>query len=160
MSEQQSAANAFACYAVGCPCWPVHKRGAHWLCVPHAAIDDPHAWPQVTTHLRAHSWLIKALARAQHIDPHEWAGGASVDAAAFVSRHGRPDLAPKRYPATRAIHDRLTGQDVTQSRTLDETASAALWVSRVRSALYDEAIKAAIAKAGRPAEDAAQGCRA
>ncbi|MGF6984729.1 hypothetical protein QFZ99_004206 [Paraburkholderia atlantica] len=156
MSDQLTDANAFACYAVGCPCWAVHKRGAHWMCVPHAAIDDPRAWPQVTAHLRAHFWLIKALARAQHIDPHKWPGGASADAAAFVSRHGRSDLAPTRCQVSRMIRDRLTGQDVTQSRTLDETASAALWVNRVRGALYDEAIKAASEKAGRPADHAAQ----
>lgn len=126
------------CSAWGCPMWAGIKVGTDWVCDCHAFADMAE-WQEVTARLNQRRWLVRAIHRAMHLDAFASKGWHSI-AASFMTKHGRPDLAPRQVVLAHPYRDRHTGEVVDRSIERDETQHLALWAARLRSTLFRECV--------------------
>jgi hypothetical protein len=123
MNDPTVIIDTLRCSATGCVGFAT-RRSANggWVCAIHHEVH-PAAWPLATGWLRQHVWWLRLIARAPLMPEHEWAAGRWQEAAAFVERHCRDDLAP-------------------QSGERDERRHMRLWTNRLQHMLITEAIAA------------------
>lgn len=122
------------CTAYGCPMWAGIKTGDDWLCDCHA-MSAPQDWPDITQRLNENIRLVRACHWVMNLSGPDKATRAGE----YMTKIGRPELAPGIRKLDHSYPDRHTGQLVERVVHQDERVYLRLWVQRLRQTLFDEA---------------------
>lgn len=126
------------CSAWGCPMWASIRTGEDWLCDCHA-MSAPQDWQDITQRLRENIRLVRACHWAMNLRGSDQARRAGE----YMTRIGRPELAPGIRKLDHSYPDRHTGQRIERIVSMDEREYLGLWIQRLRGTLFREATQKA-----------------